>query len=65
MTPNRLLTPFALAALFLGLAPLRLAAQEPAARKFGVYEIVLTGDGAVTNPFDTQATVTFTPPSGE
>lgn len=32
--------------------------------KFGVHEITLTGDGAVTNPFDTIATVTFTPPSG-
>jgi hypothetical protein len=33
--------------------------------RFGVYEIVLTDDGAVANPFDTQVTVTFTPPSGE
>src|SRR4029078_1742882 len=28
------------------------------------HEIVLTGNGSVTNPFDTDATVTFTPPSG-
>jgi hypothetical protein len=34
------------------------------ASKFGVHEIVLTGDGTVANPFDTVATVTFTPPSG-
>ena len=34
------------------------------AQKFGVHEIVLTGNGSVTNPFDTDATVTFTPPSG-
>ena len=34
------------------------------AQKFGVHEIVLTGIGSVANPFDTDATVTFTPPSG-
>jgi hypothetical protein len=34
------------------------------ATKFGVHEITLTGDGRVANPFDTVATVTFTPPSG-
>jgi hypothetical protein len=32
--------------------------------KFGVHEVVLTGDGSVANPLDTVATVTFTPPSG-
>lgn len=32
--------------------------------KFGVHEIVLTGDGTVANPLDTVATVAFTPPSG-
>ena len=32
--------------------------------KFGVHEITLTGDGSVSNPFDTICTVTFTPPSG-
>jgi hypothetical protein len=36
-----------------------------AVRKFGVYEVVLHGDGAVDNPFDTLATVSFTPPSGQ
>ncbi len=36
---------------------------EPAQR-FGVHEIVLTGDGGVDNPFDTEATVTFTAPEG-
>lgn len=35
-----------------------------AAAKFGVHEIVLTGDGSVTNPSDTVASVRFTPPSG-
>ena len=35
------------------------------ALKFGVYEISLTGNGSVANPFDTVATVTFTPPSGQ
>lgn len=39
------------------------SATQPAA-KFGVHEIVLTGDGQVANPFDTVATVQFTPPSG-
>lgn len=34
------------------------------ASKFGVHEITLTGDGSVANPFDTLATVIFTPPSG-
>ncbi|MBI5771366.1 MAG: DUF5060 domain-containing protein [Verrucomicrobia bacterium] len=34
------------------------------AAKFGVHEIALRGDGAVANPFDTIAIVTFTPPSG-
>ncbi len=34
------------------------------ARKFGTHEIVLSGNGAVSKPFDTVATVTFTPPSG-
>ncbi|MEQ2006126.1 MAG: DUF5060 domain-containing protein [Limisphaerales bacterium] len=34
------------------------------AAKFGVHEITLTGDDRVANPFDTVATVTFTPPSG-
>lgn len=52
-------------------------ARKPAARaanfttgtdtaaKFGVHEIVLAGNGSVTNPFDTIATVKFVPPSGE
>jgi len=65
MTQNKLLIQIALAALWLGMAPSHSAAQEQAARKFGVYEIALTGDGATANPFDTQATVTFTPPAGE
>jgi len=34
------------------------------AHKFGTHEIVLTGNGSVANPFDTVATVLFTPPSG-
>lgn len=32
--------------------------------KFGTHEVSLSGNGAVTNPFDVRATVTFTPPSG-
>lgn len=37
---------------------------DAAAIKFGVHEIALTGNGSTTNPFDTIATVRFTPPSG-
>lgn len=33
--------------------------------KFGVHEVVLTGWEDVANPFDTIATVTFLPPSGD
>jgi hypothetical protein len=32
---------------------------------FGTHEIVLTGNGRVSNPFDTSVQVRFTPPSGE
>lgn len=32
--------------------------------RFGVHEIELIGNGDVSNPFDTLATVTFSPPSG-
>lgn len=35
------------------------------AHKFGTHEIELTGNGSVENPFNTLATVTFTPPSGK
>lgn len=38
--------------------------DKPAA-KFGVHEVVLTGDGSVANPFDTLVTVRFVPQSGE
>ncbi|MHB8901406.1 MAG: DUF5060 domain-containing protein [Thermoguttaceae bacterium] len=60
-----------------GLVLACLLASGPAARgahfttgtdtaaRFGVHEIVLTGDGSVANPLDTVVTVTFTPPSGE
>jgi len=34
------------------------------AKKFGMHEIRMTGSGTVSNPFDTIATVTFVPPSG-
>jgi len=40
------------------------AGPQPAAR-FGVHEIVLTGNGDLPNPFDTIVRVAFTPPSGE
>jgi hypothetical protein len=35
-----------------------------ASLRFGVYEVLLTGDGGADNPFDTPVSVTFTPPSG-
>ena len=35
-----------------------------AAAKFGVHGITFTGNGRAANPFDTLASVTFTPPSG-
>lgn len=35
------------------------------AKMFGTHEIVLTGDGSVTNPFNTVVTLTFVPPSGK
>jgi hypothetical protein len=49
------------------LVPTTPASFESASRVaalFGVYEVVLTGTGGVANPFNTQATVTFTAPSG-
>lgn len=58
-------------AILLGLV-LPAAAQSPnftrdnaTARLYGVHEIVLSGNSAVENPFDTQATITFTAPSGQ
>ncbi|MBN2313364.1 MAG: DUF5060 domain-containing protein [Sedimentisphaerales bacterium] len=38
--------------------------QNRDAKKFGVYEVMLHGNGTVDNPFDTIAKVSFTPPSG-
>ena len=40
------------------------SAGADTAVKFGVHEIVLTGNGAVGNAFDTLATVNFVPPTG-
>src|SRR5262245_31167301 len=37
---------------------------DGAATKYGVHEVVLTGNGSVANLFDTVAMVRFTPPSG-
>jgi hypothetical protein len=54
---------------FLVIAPAARAANfttgSDLAVKFGVHEIALTGEGSVANPFDTRATVTFVPPSGQ
>lgn len=36
-----------------------------AARKHGVHEVALSGDGKGENPFDAVCTVRFTPPSGQ
>ena len=50
------------------LCVLLLAAQNftsgASAKKFGVHEVVLAGNGGVANPFDTPCSVTFTAPSG-
>ncbi|MGE0758488.1 MAG: DUF5060 domain-containing protein [Pirellulaceae bacterium] len=35
------------------------------AARFGVHEVVMNGDGSVANPWDTMATVTFTPSAGK
>ena len=35
------------------------------AKYLGVHEVILTGDNTSENPFDTVATVTFVPPSGD
>lgn len=56
----------ALGSLFLGV-PLfagNVSTGNESAQKFGVYELTFTGNGGVTDPFATAATVTFTPPSG-
>jgi hypothetical protein len=56
----------ALGSLFLG-GPLfagNVSIGNESAQKFGVYELTFTGNGGVTDPFATAATVTFTPPSG-
>src|SRR5262249_52573754 len=45
--------------------PSAFASMTGAAEKFGVYEVVLSGNGQVANPFSTRATVTFTAPSGQ
>lgn len=39
-------------------------AGASAVPEFGVYQVSLVGNGSVPNPYDTVATVTFTPPSG-
>ena len=44
--------------------PSNFATGTQKVSKFGVYEVVLTGDGGVGNPYDTIASVTFIPPSG-
>ncbi|MCP5117202.1 MAG: DUF5060 domain-containing protein, partial [bacterium] len=47
-----------------GVAAQNLTRDNEAARLFGVHEIVLTGDGSVANPFDTDCLVDFQAPSG-
>jgi uncharacterized protein DUF5060 len=66
---KRPLALFSFFALFLtlevsGAAAANFTQGTATAQKFGTHEIVLTGNGSVTNPFDTDATVTFAPPSG-
>ncbi|MGH7222612.1 MAG: DUF5060 domain-containing protein, partial [Gemmataceae bacterium] len=65
--PNRFFSVFVLTGVLAGVSVARAAnftTGTDSAVKFGVYEIVLTGDGSVANPLDTVATVTFTPSSG-
>src|SRR5687767_13787004 len=57
------------ASLLVGFTPATVLAVNftrgtATATKYGVHEISLTGNGSVTIPFDTVATVKFTPPSG-
>jgi len=47
-----------------GLRQVGFTTDEQTAWLYGVHEITLTGDGSVNNPFDTDATVTFTEPLG-
>lgn len=48
-----------------GAAPASAFATGPGSPYlYGIYEVVLTGNGGVANPYDTLCTVTFTPPSG-
>ena len=44
-------------------APAASFTAGAAAIKFGVHEVLLTGNGGVDNPFDTLVTVTFMSPA--
>jgi glycerophosphoryl diester phosphodiesterase len=48
----------------LGLADINFTSGSQTGQHYGVHEISLTGNGAVSNPFIPQVQVTFTPPSG-
>ena len=45
-------------------AGVHITSGTATALKFGIHEIMLTGNGSVSNPFNTDAKVTFTAPSG-
>jgi hypothetical protein len=58
---------FIVIGIFVGISPVmgaNFTSDMQNAKKFGTHEIVLVGNELVPNPFDTVATVTFTPPSG-
>ena len=46
-------------------SPSSFESDSGLAALFGTYEVVLTGNGSVANPFDTKGTVTFTSPSNQ
>ena len=59
--------PFALGVCLLLAAELsaqNFTSGTSTAKKFGVHEVVLAGNGGTANPFDTSCRVTFTAPSG-
>ncbi|HEY7118967.1 MAG TPA: PKD domain-containing protein [Tepidisphaeraceae bacterium] len=64
MWPERFLKVF-LAILTIPACAANFTSADAPAARFGAHEIVLTGNGSVPNPFQTDATVRFTSPSGK
>lgn len=59
-----LLAAIGLAGLGMKVSAANFSTGTEPALLFGVHEIVFEGNGGVADPFSTEATVTFTPPSG-